>query len=226
MAAWKNALHKSHDIFSLKRDAIIREAGRIFSKQGFHNCSLDEVAELLDVSKGTLYNYVKDKQEILFECHKIAIGIAEKAFGAADAGDSGAKQLETILTTYATLINDELACGIISETGSLREDDRRVVKAQRRKLNQRLVTIVRKGIRDGSLRAVDPEIAVQAFVGAIHAIPSWYSPNGRLTGADIAREIVGVLMNGLLADRPVKLAQTVAPKPSTAAPPRKRQVRA
>src|SRR6202008_2224110 len=71
MARWKNASQKNDEISGLKRDAIIREAGRIFSRDGFHNASLDEVARVLNVSKGTLYNYVRDKQEILFECHKL-----------------------------------------------------------------------------------------------------------------------------------------------------------
>jgi hypothetical protein len=52
------------------------------------------------------------------------------------------------------------ACGIINETGALRERDRRFVKASRRKLNSRLVAIVEDGIRDGSLRLVDANLAV------------------------------------------------------------------
>src|SRR6202008_2553502 len=67
MAHWKNASQTNDEISRLKRDAIIREAARIFSRDGFHNASLDDVARVLDVSKGTLYNYVRDKQEILFE---------------------------------------------------------------------------------------------------------------------------------------------------------------
>jgi AcrR family transcriptional regulator len=199
MAHWKNASQTNDEISRLKRDAIIREAGRIFSRDGFHNVSLDEVARVLDVSKGTLYNYVRDKQEILFECHKLALSVAERAFEACSPGDSGAERLRTILTTYATAISEELgACGIINETGALREQDRRFVRVSRRKLNSRLVAIVEDGVRDGSLRRVDAKLAVFTVVGAVHAIPSWYSPNGRLSGAEVAEQIVDIAMRGLL----------------------------
>jgi AcrR family transcriptional regulator len=174
MAHWKNASQTNDEISRLKRDAIIREAGRIFSRDGFHNASLDEVARVLDVSKGTLYNYVRDKQEILFECHKLALSVAQRAFEACSPSDSGAERLRTVLTTYATAISEELgACGIINETGALREQDRRFVKAGRRKLNSRLVAIVEDGVQDGSLRRVDAKLAVFTVVGAVHAIPSW-----------------------------------------------------
>ena len=199
MAHWKNSSQMNDDISRLKRDAIIREAGRIFSRDGFHNASLDEVARVLDVSKGTLYNYVRDKQEILLECHKLALSVAQRALEACRPSDSGAERLRTILTTYATAISEELgACGIINETGALREQDRRFVKASRRKLNSRLVAIVEDGVRDGSLRRVDAKLAVFTVVGAVHAIPSWYSPNGRLSGAEIAEQIVDIAMRGLL----------------------------
>ncbi len=63
----------------VKRRAVIRESGRIFSRRGYHNTSLDDVAKALNVSKGTLYNYVQDKEDILFECHKLSLDIGERA---------------------------------------------------------------------------------------------------------------------------------------------------
>ena len=67
MPRWKNSLMMTEEVQRIKRDAVLKEAGRAFSKRGFHNTSLDDVAKALQVSKGTLYNYVQDKQEILFE---------------------------------------------------------------------------------------------------------------------------------------------------------------
>jgi hypothetical protein len=129
----------------------------------------------------------------------LALSVVQHAFGACSPSDSGAERLRTVLATYATAISEELgACGIINETGALREQDRRFVKASRRKLNSRLVAIVEDGIRDGSLRRIDAKLAVFTVVGAVHAIPSWYSPNGRLSGAEVAEQIVDIAMRGLL----------------------------
>jgi len=201
VARWRDSLKTTDEIYRLKRDAVLRESGRIFSRRGFHNTSLDDVAKALDVSKGTLYNYVQDKQEILFECHNMALNIAERAFSQPfDANANSREKLTAILVRYISSINDELgACGVITETQSLRPKDRELVLSRRRKFEKRFVAIVEQGIADGSLRPVDPKLAVLTFLGAIHAIPLWYDPKGRLSSEEIAEKMVAMLMEGLSA---------------------------
>ena len=52
----------------MKRDAVIRAAARAFNEQGFHNTSLDDIAAALEVTKPTIYYYVTNKEQLLFEC--------------------------------------------------------------------------------------------------------------------------------------------------------------
>ena len=59
--AWTSAIVDRADEARRKRKAVIMEAARAFGHRGFHNVSLDEVAVALNVSKPTLYNYVKSK---------------------------------------------------------------------------------------------------------------------------------------------------------------------
>lgn len=47
------------------RSSIIDCAIRLFKEKGFQQTSMEEIAELSDVSKGTLYNYFPDKESIL-----------------------------------------------------------------------------------------------------------------------------------------------------------------
>ena len=211
---WENILPPSDALHKVKREAVLREAGRIFSQRGFHNTSLDDVAKALNVSKGTLYNYVRDKQEILFECQKLALDIAARAFKAAEAsGKDGANKLRLVMREYISMLTDELgACGIITEVESLRPADRAVVVAKRDQFDAQFVELIREGIADGSLRPVDPKLAIFTFMGAIHAVPGWFSPNGRLTGEEIADGVADFLMNGLsnVARRTTPTARKVA----------------
>ena len=52
----------------IKRDAVLATAAQLFNERGFHATSLDDIAARLNVSKPTLYYYVKNKDEILIEC--------------------------------------------------------------------------------------------------------------------------------------------------------------
>lgn len=47
------------------RESIIQSAITLFKQKGYHKTSMDEIAEKVDVSKPTLYNYFQDKGSIL-----------------------------------------------------------------------------------------------------------------------------------------------------------------
>ena len=50
-----------------KRNAILNSAMIVFSRKGFHNALVDEIAELAGIAKGTIYRYFSSKDEILKE---------------------------------------------------------------------------------------------------------------------------------------------------------------
>lgn len=199
MARWDNALQTKDEIYRLKRNAVLRESSLIFSQKGFHNTSLAEVAERLNVSKGTLYNYVKDKQEILFEFHRSALAIGERALDAGFAQEgTGAEKLATAMRRYISgLIEDLGGYCVIAEVGALKLEDRAKVISGRSAFDKRFIELVNIGQLDGSLRKCNPKMMVFTFMGALQTIPNWYSPQGRLSGEEIANRVVHLLMNGM-----------------------------
>src|ERR1043166_735043 len=52
----------------VKREAVIYAAARAFNRKGYHNTSLDDIAAALEVTKPTVYYYVTNKEQLLFEC--------------------------------------------------------------------------------------------------------------------------------------------------------------
>ena len=56
------------DVVTEFRTAGILEAARaVFAKKGFHDTTVDEIAEAAGVAKGTVYLYYRSKQDIYFE---------------------------------------------------------------------------------------------------------------------------------------------------------------
>jgi AcrR family transcriptional regulator len=198
---WKNTLQTSTEVQKIKREAVLKEAGRAFNRSGYHNTSLDDVAKVLQVSKGTLYNYVKDKQEILMECQRMAIAIGERAFEIAEErGGTGADILRNVLTHYILLLTEELgASAVLMEVDALRPKDRAEVVEHRNRFERRYIAAIQRGIKDGSIRTVDPKLAVFTFMGAINWISRWYQPEGRLSGSQIAESMTDLLLTGLLS---------------------------
>ncbi|ATE64736.1 TetR/AcrR family transcriptional regulator [Rhizorhabdus dicambivorans] len=207
MPRWENGFQTNEEIQAYKRYAVIREAARIISRQGFHNTSLDAVAKVLGISKGTLYNYVKDKQEILFECHKISLDLGEYAAQfASEAGGLSIDRLRLLLRCFIIWMYGQAGVGGLTfDVNALRAEDRAVVVARRDAMEATLVGLLKEGVEDGSLRAGDPKITVYAIMSAINGISSWYSPDGRVSIEDIADQMLDLLTHSL-ATRPEKLA--------------------
>lgn len=212
-------MQTSEEVQRLKREAVLREAGRLFSKRGFHNISLDQVAETLQISKGTLYNYVQDKQGILWEFHRLAGELGKRALAEGRAADgNGAQRLRNTLRIYIELMTDELgALGALIDFEALRPEDRAKAVKQRDLFEREFVQLVQSGIDDGSIRPLDPRMAVFTFMGAISWVPRWYSSTGRLSPSEIAEIMTDLFLTGLETGVQSK---TVKPAPEV---PRRRR---
>ena len=216
MPRWKNNLLSQDDVYRMKREAVLREAGRAFSKKGYHNTSLDEVAKTLNVTKAALYNYVRDKQEILFECHKLALDLGDRAVEhALVRGTTGLEKLRLFMTQYIELITGELgSCAVLIEVDALRPQDRQRIVARRDDFQRRFVKMIKEGIADGTVAPIEPKLAVFTFMGAINWMPRWYSPEGRFSGIEIAEHVTNLLLDGMAAGRqePARRAAPAAPR--------------
>ena len=72
VSPWKRGSEKERER-ELKREAVLRTAARAFIDKGLHAAALDEVAARLHVTRPTLYDYFKNKDEILFECVRLGL---------------------------------------------------------------------------------------------------------------------------------------------------------
>ncbi|MBN2228368.1 MAG: TetR/AcrR family transcriptional regulator [Candidatus Thorarchaeota archaeon] len=55
------------------KQRIIEAATRAFAQNGYHQTSMDNIAELLGVSKGAIYQYFKSKQQLFFDVFQSAL---------------------------------------------------------------------------------------------------------------------------------------------------------
>jgi len=61
---------KDPALIEKKRQIIIKAANRLFIKKGFHKTSISEIANESGLTQGTLYNYIRRKEDILFLMHE------------------------------------------------------------------------------------------------------------------------------------------------------------
>jgi AcrR family transcriptional regulator len=57
---------KSEELAERRRQQISEAAMKLFARNGYHNTTVKDIAELSSISTGSIYDYVKSKEDILF----------------------------------------------------------------------------------------------------------------------------------------------------------------
>jgi len=157
------------------KQEILNTALRLFSEQGFHNVSMQQIAEASEFSVGTLYNFFNSK-ETLFEelINSCGETIIETLVAIMDSPGTEVERLTNFIR-YACTLLEEHAQFIKLYVSELGTRGAKLSKRREREdfntiLNVRLEQILEDGIRKGLFRHVDPAIAAKAINSIIETL--------------------------------------------------------
>ena len=203
-----------------KRSAVLQAAAQLFNERGFHATSLDDSAARLQVSKPTLYYYVKNKDQILIECVREGLQLTIDGIEASRAaGGKAIDQLMACMQVYARIVMLDFGmCLIRVGDEELPPDSRKELRRLKAGIDQEFRRLVAAGVAEGSLAPCDPKLTAFAIAGALSWIGRWYRPDGEYTPEQIAEQCIATLCAGVLR-RPD--AQPVAPRARKAAAAKK-----
>ena len=159
-----------------KRDAVIRTAARAFDERGYHNTSLDDIAAALGVTKPTIYYYVPNKEQLLFECFRAGLEPIRAALRRAEQSPgTGRDRLREVIRDYALAIASEYGwCMVRAEHQDLgAELSAPGAGAQGRDRPRHPAPAAGRNRRRFDRRA-DPKLAAFAIAGALNWIAHWY----------------------------------------------------
>jgi AcrR family transcriptional regulator len=160
-----------------RTDAILDAAYDVFSTKGYHNATVDDIAQQAGVSKGTCYQYFSGKEEIFVATLDRTLGklFAEAETAAESATDAlakmGLKGL-TIISKFKEL--QFMFIGLYTEImgGNL------ALKAKAAELFDNvakfLAADIDQGIKQKVFRPVEPETVAYAMIGIAGAVGNRY----------------------------------------------------
>jgi AcrR family transcriptional regulator len=195
---WRASRERQHDR-EVKREAVIRAAAHAFNHKGYHNTSLDDIAAALEVTKPTVYYYVTNKEQLLFECFVAGVEQIRAGFREARDQDIPARErLQAVLRHYAKAMASEFGwCMVRVEDQDLSPDMSSHIKAMKSEIDQGIRRLIREGVQDGSIHPCDPKMTAFALAGSLNWIAHWYRENKSMSGAEIADAFITVFDNGL-----------------------------
>lgn len=182
-----------------KRDAVITVAARAFRARGYHNTSLDDIAGELNVTKPTVYHYVANKEQLLFECFRAGLLQIIEALEEIQGVKADARtRLAAVVTRYAQAITSDFGwCMVQAENQDLSPAMSKKIKALKSEIDQGIRGLIKAGIADGSVRDCDAKIAAFAIAGALNWIAHWYRSDDSLSAEQIAERVLQLFELGL-----------------------------
>jgi AcrR family transcriptional regulator len=184
---------------------IITAAEDVFTKKGFAEARMDDIAEETGLSKGTLYNYFKSKDDLIIAILDRIFQREFKAFEASDISEMSA--LDAISLFSDTVAKDiKLMLRLMPvayEFLALAFRNRTVQKALKLYVNRYmdiLVPIIQNGIDSGEFKKVDAkEVAIA--MGAIleGTILIWVYDKSLVNPEIHIRSGIKLLMEGVRA---------------------------
>lgn len=89
---------KKEVLSEFRRTELLTAARTVFARKGFHDARVDEIAELAEVAKGTVYLYYKSKRELYLEALRFGIESLNEELRARLPGTEPAEDKLRLLT--------------------------------------------------------------------------------------------------------------------------------
>ncbi len=203
--------------YDVRRDKILDIAVAAFRRKGFAGTSMQDIGRAIERTKGSLYYYFPDKEEILFHCHDRALGRILRMAGDVRRECRGpAERLRGLVEGHVALMVHEFhGTALALEFSALRGRRLGSVVRRRDEYERILRTVIRDGVRTGIFRPVDPKLTAFALLGSINWIARWYRPRGGAGAEAIGVFFADLYLNSLLrhpvarsAGRPLGVART------------------
>lgn len=198
-ARWGNEIQSRVEQGGLKRFAILRTAAELFNERGFYETSLNELAKRLNVTKPSLYYYVKNKDDILLQImNQAALEFTPAMTLAERSGLCGLERLKIFVTQYTVAMTGVFGkCMVLSGLGPLEPSSRDELTPTFRLLDTFVRNLLEEGIQDGSITPCDTKITAFSIFGAMHWLARWYRPDGDLNAQEIADRVFAIFESGL-----------------------------
>lgn len=186
-------------------------AARLFAQRGYAGTGLSDIADELGMSRSSLYNYVKSKEELLGRlAAQFLEADAHSVQDLLERDDLGpAEKLERMVRQIVTGLAERPALSTLFEyhRDTLPDEFRLPVAKLRRDITNQLVLVLREGIRDGSF-VIDDEYIAALVIGNI-AVGSarWLQPSADTEA--IAGKVARMALRSLQAG-----GETTGPTPA------------
>lgn len=200
---------------------ILEVATRLFKQNGFAATSMQDVSDEVGLLKGSLYYYVRSKEELLFEVlrdlHEGGVEIIDNVKFGSDDPLGELREYLRRLTIYAG--DHRARLGIyVRDFRFIPPENQKKIIAERDMYEVAAIRLIDEA---KAKKLVDPSInskvAALSILGSTAVTHEWYRPDGPVSLDTIGDQVAATIINGLSGAR-VERGARRQPRASAKAP--------
>ena len=184
-----------------KKEEILQSALRLLAKKGYHGTTMEEIASHLLMTKGSLYYYFKDKQDLVFQSQLMILQqsieniriIKRKKISQTDKlALAISVHIEYAIrekSGFELMINPKQIFSTHQLEEILRLRDEYAVEYD---------ALLTAGVKEKVFSANDIKVVRNLLLGAMNWVTQWYSSEGKMNEKEVASLITRYLMRIVL----------------------------
>lgn len=167
------------ELVERRRAQIVAAATTLFASKGFYRTTIKEIAQKAGISAGLVYQYVREKEDVLYLVLLAVVDAYAREIPLAVEGiEDPLDRLTATISAYCRVIERHRAATVLAyrSTRSLPPPTRAIIQQRELETNRLISTAIEACIKAGYLRKVDLDVATYQVVMAAHAwaLKSWY----------------------------------------------------
>ena len=166
---------------------IRASAQRLFAQHGYAAVSMRQIAADVGVQAGALYNYIPDKQALLFELMKQHMDDLLAARRAQKPAQSALAALEAFTRFHIGFHLDRPDAVFIAymELRNLSDDNFVEIETLRTRYEGELTQILHDGLAERVFDVTDLKVATRAVIAMLTGVTTWYRDSGALSRSEV-----------------------------------------
>jgi len=150
-----------------RRKQIFEGASKVFSVKGYHATTVQEIADAAGLAKGTMYEHVKSKEEILFLVTEEGLDLVKNDILKSISGiDDPLEKLRKAILTQMKVVNKyrNSIKVVMHEMHGLSTEKRKVVAGLKYQLIEIYESIIKQGIKEKRFKRTNTVLASELLI--------------------------------------------------------------
>lgn len=182
-------------------DRVVAAATHLFATHGYERTTVQQIVDAAGVAKGAMYHHFTGKDDLLYEIYHRILTVQFQRLRDIVEGDGpiDARLRAAAVDVFATTVDNFDDLTVVARCMHLLGPlQLKAIRAERRRYHEAFRDMVVEGQRAGAFASdVDADLVANFFFGALHHLPAWFDPAGRLSGHALGETYAHLLLKSL-----------------------------